>query len=83
MSNGVKGRTGSPGRPTTYRRVAMGYQRGRRIILRGRRGIWRPAGRPKGAPTKLSDGLALPDPQQHIGCQMWALDVAGVVFGGQ
>ena len=66
MSNGVKGRTGSPGPPTTYRLVAMGYQRGRRSILRGRRGIWRPAGRPKGAPgwgclTDLSQLKSRPD----------------------
>ena len=43
---------------------------------------------PRGAPgwvclTTLSTGLAPPDPQQPIGCQMWALGVAGVVFGGQ
>ena len=43
---------------------------------------------PKGVPggvclTELSEGLAPPDTQQPIGCQMWALGVAGVVFGGQ
>ena len=43
---------------------------------------------PRGAPgcgllTELVHGLAPPDPQQPIGCQMWALGVAGVVFGGQ
>ena len=43
---------------------------------------------PRGAPgcgllTELKTGLAPPDPQQLTGCQMWALGVAGVVFGGQ
>ena len=40
---------------------------------------------PRGAPgwvvrTTLSAGLAPPDPQQPIGCQMWASGVAGVVL---
>ena len=81
ISNAVKHRPGPPRPPTTYRLPDVGFRR-------GRRGIWRPAGRPKGDPgwsclTKLSDGLAPPDPHQPIGCQMWALGVAGVVFGGQ
>ena len=76
--NDVKSRPGSPRPPTTYRLPDVGFRR-------GRRGIWRPAGMPKGAPGwgKLSTGLAPPDPQQLIGCQMWASGVAGVVFGGQ
>ena len=78
VSNQVKYRPGPPRPPTTYRLPDVGFRR-------GRRGIWRPAGRPKGAPgwsclTKLSDGLAPPDPQQPIGCWIWAISVAGVVF---
>ena len=81
-------RPGPPRPPTTYRLVAMGYQRGRRSILRGRRGIWRPAGTPKGAPvcaclTELSqvkNGPGPPDPQQPIVCWIWAFSVAGIVF---
>ena len=58
--------------------MALGY-------LRGRRGIWGPAGRPWGAPgcallTNLSTGLAPPDRQQPMGCWLWAISVAGVVF---
>ena len=44
MSNQLKRGPVSPGPPTTYRLLALGYQRGRRGILRGRRSIWSPVG---------------------------------------
>ena len=70
----------------------MSYQRGRRSISPDRRSIWRPEGRPKGAPgvgmsnqlkpiqAKLGTGLAPPDPQQPIGYWLWLISVEGVVF---
>ena len=39
VSNDSNNKIGPPGPPTTYRLLALGYQRGRRGILRGRRGI--------------------------------------------
>ena len=62
----------------SFKMQAMGYMRGSCDILR-------PAGVPCGVPgcgclMKLSTGLAPPDPQQPIGCWLWAICVAGVVL---